>query len=321
MVTAWSARSMLPPTQAPWVARVIPARRRADLAQLRVDHRAVVALVVVLGEDLPVGRDHVVVDCHPAAGAPARRGRRKGSRSASDSASGAASPEPSTKTRPCHSSQGSSARPCSVGSQPAELLEAGRRPHRPVEAVGPRVVRADDPAVAGTTRRTGAARGRGGCRRWRRPAAPRPGHGPAGRRPCPVTRPAGRPARPPARTGRRTSTRPRRSSPAPMRRRPRPRRRHAAASGTRRRAAASPPVRVRSRGAGSRFDLNSHTTDPMILSGPGQERRRPCPRPGAGRRRPGTLGPAAGGSRQGAHDGSRGPWSGGDGQGGAGRRW
>ncbi len=40
---------------------VLAAPGRAHLAQFRVDHRAVVALVVVLGEDLPVGRGVVVV--------------------------------------------------------------------------------------------------------------------------------------------------------------------------------------------------------------------------------------------------------------------
>jgi hypothetical protein len=52
---------MGPPIQAPSGSRFITAAgRRADLAELGVDGRAVVALVVVLGQNLPVGR-HVVV--------------------------------------------------------------------------------------------------------------------------------------------------------------------------------------------------------------------------------------------------------------------
>ena len=52
---------MVPPTQAPVELEVVAAGRRADLAQLGMDERAVVALVVVLEDDLPVAVQVVVV--------------------------------------------------------------------------------------------------------------------------------------------------------------------------------------------------------------------------------------------------------------------
>ena len=91
---------------------VLAALRRADPAQLGVDGRAVVALVVVLGEDLPV-RGRVVARAGPRSpGVPARTARpARPAWPAPRPASPPGPPEASTNTRPCHSVTGSCGRP------------------------------------------------------------------------------------------------------------------------------------------------------------------------------------------------------------------
>ena len=171
-----------PPIHMPLAVVVLAARRRADAAQLRVDGRAVVALVVVLDDQLPVRRQLVVVGGadDEALGLVARRRAarcRRGTRRPA-----APCPTALTKTQPCHSSTATGTRPCSATVEPGRRVEARRRQQRAVEPVAPAVVRAVDRAVLGSSTRTAAARGRGAGTRCRSRAARRRRRAPAGRR-------------------------------------------------------------------------------------------------------------------------------------------
>ncbi len=127
---------------------VVPALGRADLAQLGVDHRAVVALVVVLGEDLPVGRDHVFVAAghpqplrfvggdHRVEGGQRLVERRRPTRSVDED-----------QAVPFGDRQ--FGEPELRRLEAFELLEPRRRPHLALQGVRPRVIGADHPAVAG----------------------------------------------------------------------------------------------------------------------------------------------------------------------------
>ena len=167
---------------------------RDQVAQLGVDGSAVVALVVVLGDDLPVGGDVVRPRPHRGAGRPAgsaaaARGWRPAARSEAPPPPGSGARRP---TRP-------TIRPRPDGGRRPRLhpVHERRAPQPPVEAVGPGVVRAADAARemagtrahrrgqgrrawspgAGTRCRTPAARRRRGPRgRTRRPRRPPRSH-------------------------------------------------------------------------------------------------------------------------------------------------
>ena len=124
---------------------VLAALGRADLAQLGVDLRAVVALVVVLGQDLPVGRDLVVVLA--AHHEPAQfvggdqlvqTSQGVGQRPGSSGSINENQPVPLLH-REFDEAPG-------VGVEAGPVLEARGGAQVPFQAVGPRVVRADDDA-------------------------------------------------------------------------------------------------------------------------------------------------------------------------------
>ena len=131
-----------------------------------------VALVVVLGDHLPVRRDLVGVPVRDAPAtrrrtAPARRRARRGAprtRGTSGLPSGCSA---CPKTQPCQTVTGSSTRQCSPVVEALDVAEAGCALERPAEVVGPRVVGAGDGAAARASRRPGAARGPGAGRCWR----------------------------------------------------------------------------------------------------------------------------------------------------------
>ena len=110
---------------------VLPALGRADPAQLGVDHRAVVALLVVLDDDLPVGR-HLVLVRAVVTDEPLRAVRRDdvleraevvGERTGRDRTG-------STNTQPCHSRTGTGDEPELAGVEPCDVAEARGRPQR-----------------------------------------------------------------------------------------------------------------------------------------------------------------------------------------------
>ena len=122
------------------VARV----RRAHLAELRVDQRAVVALVVVLGDHLPVRGDLVGVPVGEHQRARRRTARPAGPSSPRCSANDGTSALPSgcsacPNTQPCQTATGSSTRPCSVGVE--RRRPRGSRGARPATRRGRRSTR------------------------------------------------------------------------------------------------------------------------------------------------------------------------------------
>ena len=198
---------------------VVAALRRADPAQLRVDRRAVVALVVVLGQDLPVGRRVVLV--RAGDDQPAHLVRREQLVERAERVverGGLARAVDEDQAVPLRDRQLDQAPLAGVEAGPA--LEAGGRAQVPVQAVGPGVVRADDHALAGrrAARQQFVAAVPAGVREGVQRRRPRPwSAGRCRRRP---TRPAGRRGWRPGRCGRRTASRRRRSAAAPTRRRP-----------------------------------------------------------------------------------------------------
>ena len=169
---------------------VVAGVRRRDLAELGVDQRAVVALVVVLGDHLPVRR-HLVgvpVGDHERARAVRRHdpsqlpqvvgeGRHLG---AAQRVQGVAEhPALPDLHRQLHESVGARV-------EVVDLAEAGGRDQRPRQVVAPGVVGADHRRGASWTRPPAAARGRGAGRCWRT-SAPRRSGAPAGRTRRPPT--------------------------------------------------------------------------------------------------------------------------------------
>ena len=126
---------------------VLAARRRAHPAQLGVDVRAVEALLVVLDDDLPVGRDLVRVGRpdDEALGLVRSDERARSRRRYSPTAG--ALPETLTITQPCHSSTRDRDEAVLGAVEAGRGLEPRRRQQRAVEAVAPPVVRAVDRAV------------------------------------------------------------------------------------------------------------------------------------------------------------------------------
>ena len=183
---SWSTQSRRgpssPPTHAPG-AVVVVARvaRRTDAAQLRMDQRAVVALVVVLDRDLPVRRELVVVRRGDARAArtpsspPARRRRRRGA-----PRTVARRPTRSrTASRPTRRASTGSRRDDLDGSKLARRRSEGRvaadrRARSSTRGTGTGRHPVDDTVFVAPRRP--AARGRGGGRCWRRRAARRRDH-------------------------------------------------------------------------------------------------------------------------------------------------
>ena len=199
---------------------VLAARRRADAAQLRVDVRAVEALVVVLDDQLPV-RLQLVARAwrrRPAARARSRQHARRGR--PGTPTSGGASPDALTNTQPCHSSTATGISPCSDLSKPS-----GHRTGAS-SAVSRRVRSASrgtgsGSSGLGSSPRTAPARGRGAGTRCRSRAGARHRRGRAARRRRRRSPPAGSRARRGPPRDRRTPTlrRTGASAPTPARRR------------------------------------------------------------------------------------------------------
>ena len=134
-----------------------------------------VALVVVLGDRLPVGVDHVLVRSRrrTCARAPRRRPARRGCRRARRTPARCRrrSRRPTVPLlRP-----GRDQRVLGLVEARRGRRTAARASERPVEPVDPRVVRALDRAQVPRRRRARAARGRGGDRCCRSRAGRRPG--------------------------------------------------------------------------------------------------------------------------------------------------
>ena len=108
--------------------------------ELRMDARTVVALGVVLADDLPVGGD-LVLDA-PRAAQARRSGtaRRAAGRSARWSAQRPASGSRLTNTKPATSSRRTGTQPVLGRVEIDQLVGVRRAPERPVEVVGPGVV-------------------------------------------------------------------------------------------------------------------------------------------------------------------------------------
>ena len=154
--------------------------------QLGVDRRAVVALLVVLGDDLPVGRQLVGVPVDdrpgPRAGSGRRppRGRRRARRIEPSSPLG------STNSQPCQSTSAQLGEPELAASKSVDRGTAGRVAQRRRRAGRTRSGTGRRCAPLGRRRRTRAARARGAGRCWRTRGARRPRRGPAARRSAPV---------------------------------------------------------------------------------------------------------------------------------------
>ncbi len=109
IVSAPSTSSIQPPCQAPSGVEVAAEVVRRQLVELRVDARAVVALAVVLGDELPVGGDVVrrsasptgACSCRSPKPAKCSTGRPAGPRAAAATASSARL----RNTKPCHVAQ------------------------------------------------------------------------------------------------------------------------------------------------------------------------------------------------------------------------
>ena len=110
----------------PRQVEVLAAGRRADPGQLGMDRRAVVALLVVLGDDLPVGGELVGVarDDRQVFGAVRRRRPPR----AGDVRRRSRRPHRwrSTNNQPCQLTSRSSARPNCVGLEALDVAEARR---------------------------------------------------------------------------------------------------------------------------------------------------------------------------------------------------
>ena len=142
-----------------------------------MDRGAVVALVVVLGDHLPVRRDLVGVPVgeHQRARRRTAPGSRRGHRGARRRPAPPGCPAGAARARtpsPARPSTGSSTSPWSAVSNPSTSRNPGAPFSAPAEVVGPRVVRAGDRAAARRSRPPAAARGRGAGRCSRTSAAP-----------------------------------------------------------------------------------------------------------------------------------------------------
>ena len=181
IVSASGMRSIQPPIHSPSKSMFSPLCGRADPGELRVDRRAVVALLVVLGDHLPVGRELVGVGRHgDQVLGPVRRddlvepGDVVIERAA---VAGRVDEDPAVPDDDRDREQ-----PELALVEALELAEASRCVAQgAVQLVAPGVVRADDAAPLLACCRTAAARGRGAGRSWRTHGSRRPRRAPAAR--------------------------------------------------------------------------------------------------------------------------------------------
>ena len=113
-----------------------------------MDHRAVVALLVILGEDLPVRGDDVVMSAtHPQPLGFIRRDQLLKRCHGTSQRGGLPRPVDEDEAVPLGARQ--LGQTVFGGIKSLEVLEPRRRPYLTVERVGPRVIRADHPTVTG----------------------------------------------------------------------------------------------------------------------------------------------------------------------------
>ena len=113
-----------------------------------MDHRAVVALLVILGKDLPVPRRRRSHGCHPPATSRVHTARQFLERCHGTSEGGRL-PRPVDEDEAVPLGARQLGQTVLVGIKSVEVFEPRRRPYLAVERVGPGVIRADHPTVTG----------------------------------------------------------------------------------------------------------------------------------------------------------------------------